>query len=286
MKFIFLFFVVLFTLSSLACEVTVAPKIIMIGDALTDDSFSFECSQETKSLINTFFANAKGSIKTTTIASLLENNNLIFSENEIQIINFKDLLVEQGHTNPSKLMTFSVPTAPKALRLTNNQILTITNFEPTSHGDLFKINVHENHLLKWTYDGVVHIEKTVKAYTVRKNIPAFTHNISSALFQEIEITPDLVNEYFTDINQMAYFENNKPLKENRPLRKSDFNPINIVRAGNTVEAQLDSENINVKFQAVSRNNGGLGDRVEVYNPKTSIKYNSKIVDFNKVVIEL
>jgi flagella basal body P-ring formation protein FlgA len=286
MKLFFLFSFFIFINSTFACVVSITPTVIIIGEGLTEDSFSIDCQNQTKTSVNGFFSSAKGLIKTTTITALLENESLVFNQTEINIINFKDLLLEKTQVNSNKISSYSIPNAPKVIKLENSQTYSITALESSTQGDKFKFNIYENNLLKWTYDGVVNIEKSVKAYTAVKAFPAFSNSVRSNSLIEVEVSPDSIHEYFTDIDKLAYFETNKPIKENRPLRKSDFNPINIVRAGNTVEAQLENNNIKVKFQVVSRNNGGLGDRVEVYNPKTNLKYNSKIIDFNKVVIEL
>ena len=85
---------------------------------------------------------------------------------------------------------------------------------------------------------------------------------------------------------LKFYKLNKPLRPGELLRQSDLNPINLVKAGSKTEVIIENELIKLKTYGISRNNGGVGEFVEVFHPQKNKKYQGKVIDLNKVLVEL
>src|SRR5690606_23128854 len=93
-------------------------------------------------------------------------------------------------------------------------------------------------------------------------------------------------DLFQNMGKIHFYQLNKPIKAGEVLKKSDLNPINLVRAGMTTEVFIENSLMKIKTHGISRSNGSLGDLVEVYHPQKRKKYHGKVIDINKVLIEL
>jgi len=70
------------------------------------------------------------------------------------------------------------------------------------------------------------------------------------------------------------------------LRQSDLNALSLVRAGVKTEVIIENELVKLKTSGISRSNGSLGEFVEVFHPQKNKKYLGKVIDINKVLVEL
>ncbi|HXH32064.1 MAG TPA: flagellar basal body P-ring formation chaperone FlgA [Bacteriovoracaceae bacterium] len=131
----------------------------------------------------------------------------------------------------------------------------------------------------------VDFRKMVKSYRLTAPLNSFADVTAHGLKEEyVESIPhtDLV----TDLSTLRFYKTNKPLKSGDLLRLSDLNAVNLVRAGLQIEVILENELIKVKTNGISRNNGALGDTVEVFQPQKNKKYQGRVIDVNKVLVEL
>jgi flagella basal body P-ring formation protein FlgA len=128
--------------------------------------------------------------------------------------------------------------------------------------------------------------KMVRAYRVQSPITAFSElgQASSLKEEYVESIPhiDLVSE--TD--NLRFYKSNKPLRPGTLLRQSDLQPIGLVRAGLKTEVILENQAVRIKTSGISRSNGSIGELVEVYQPQKNKKYQGKVIDVNKILVEL
>jgi flagella basal body P-ring formation protein FlgA len=90
----------------------------------------------------------------------------------------------------------------------------------------------------------------------------------------------------TDAETLRFFKSNKPLRAGELLRASDLNAQNLVRAGMRTEVILENEMVRIKTSGISRSSGGFGETVEVFHQQKNKKYQGKVIDNNKVLVEL
>ena len=128
-------------------------------------------------------------------------------------------------------------------------------------------------------------KKMVKALRVTSFQPAFSE-IFPTSFQEdfTEAVPH--TDLFSDVDQLKFYKLNKPLRAGDLVRRSDLNAINLVRAGSKTEVVIENKLIMLKTSGISRSNGGIGEFVEVFHPQKNKKYQGRVIDLNKVLVEL
>ncbi len=132
---------------------------------------------------------------------------------------------------------------------------------------------------------VASFKKLIKAYRVTSFHPAFAPIEVSHLKEElVEAIPytDLID----DLSSLRFFKTNKPIRPGDLLRSADLRGENLVRAGTRTEVLIENKMLKLKTFGLSRNNGSWGQLVEVFHPERNKKYLGKVIDINKVLVEL
>ena len=139
---------------------------------------------------------------------------------------------------------------------------------------------------KQTFFARADFRKMVKAYRLNTPLSSFSSlNGLSVLNEEyIEAIPH--TDLITDMDSLKFYKTNKPLRTGDILKRSDLNAINLVRAGLKTDVILENEMVRIKTQGISRSNGAIGDLVEVFHPQKNKKYQGRVIDVNKVLVEL
>jgi flagella basal body P-ring formation protein FlgA len=129
------------------------------------------------------------------------------------------------------------------------------------------------------------LKKFVKAYRVSSFHPAFAPIETSSLKEEfVEAVP--YTELVEDISTLKFFRTNKPIRSGEILRSADLKAENLVRAGARTEVLIENEMLRLKTTGLSRSNGAWGEFVEVFHQERNKKYQGKVIDLNKVLVEL
>ena len=128
--------------------------------------------------------------------------------------------------------------------------------------------------------------KMVKAYRLLSALPSFSSLNDPGLLKEEYIESIPQTDLITDMDTLRFYKTNKPLKAGEILKRSDLNAVNLVKAGLKTDVVLENQMIRIKTQGISRSNGTFGELVEVYHPQKNKKYQGKVIDINKVLVEL
>lgn len=127
--------------------------------------------------------------------------------------------------------------------------------------------------------------KMVRAFRFTASTNSFTAIDASMLREEyVESIPH--TELITDLEQLKFYRSNKPLRAGELLKLSDLNAVSLVKAGLKTEVVLENQMVRIKTHGISRNNGSIGELVEVFHPQKNKKYQGKVIDLNKVLVEL
>jgi CxxC motif-containing protein len=286
--FIALFFMLAAKLS-IACEVHLPQNLVILGES-ADFSQVIQhagCDEATIKSVNETLASVEGKMTSFQFAEMMKNSNVKIQPQFIQVQHLKNLVREQ-------LMI------PPGVQLRSSQAVNSPNYMVVAPGDRVEVqclgclygtqqtlNLNvvgfdgSNRALMVTAD----FKRMVRAYRVMGFHPAFSELQSSSLKEEyIESIPhtDLV----TNLETLKYFKINKPLKAGDVLRQSDLNALSLVRAGVKTEVIIENELVKLKTSGISRSNGTLGEFVEVFHPQKNKKYYGKVIDINKVLVEL
>ena len=129
-------------------------------------------------------------------------------------------------------------------------------------------------------------KKMVKAFKLISPVASFSSLTEGNLFVEEYIESIPHTNLVTDRETLKFYKTNKPLRTGDILKFSDLNAINLVRAGLKTDVVLENQMIRIKTHGISRGNGTIGELVEVYHPQKNKKYLGKVVDLNKVQVDL
>ncbi len=128
--------------------------------------------------------------------------------------------------------------------------------------------------------------RMVDAYRLRRAVPAFTGQLDVAMFEKVQTPQRSAGKYFQELPTLGYYKTNKSLRAGDLLREEDLIAQTLVKAGERVELFFENDLVRVKSHAVSRQNGGIGQRIEVWNQANGRKHTAKVIDQGKVVVEL
>lgn len=285
--FIALFFILAAKLS-IACEVHLPQNLVILGET-SDFSQVIQqtgCDETTMQLVNKTLASVEGKMTSFQFAEMMKTPVSI-QPNMIQVQHLKHLIREQ-------LMM------PPGVQLRSSDAVNSPNYIAVAPGD--RVDVQCTGCLFGTqqplnvnvigFDGSnrsltvkADFKKMVRAYRVLSFHPAFSEIASSSLKEEfVESIPhtDLV----TNLETLKFFKINKPMKAGDLLRQSDLNALSLVKAGVKTEVIIENELVKLKTSGISRSNGTLGEFVEVFHPQKNKKYLGKVIDINKVLVEL
>ena len=290
-KIILFFYFFVFHFSALACEVHLPSHLVTLSDNvnLHDVMAHSDCSQKTLEAVNQTLMEIDGKISNFRFEEILKSKNefVLIRPSQIKINHFKNLVREQV-------------TLPVGVHMGGHKTVNGNNFLTLEPGDQISVECIDcvfglNQVLLLKTSGIdgknslvpitADFRKMVKAYRISGFLPAFSEIVRHSLTEEyIESIPhtDLV----TNIETLKYFKTNKPIKAGELLRQSDLNAINLVRAGVKTEVIIENELLKLKTSGISRSNGSLGQFVEVFHQQKNEKYQGKVIDINKVLVEL
>lgn len=129
-------------------------------------------------------------------------------------------------------------------------------------------------------------KKMVKAFRLTAALPSFSSVNDMNILKEEYIETIPHTDLITDVDSLKFYKTNKPLKAGEILKKSDLNAVNLVRAGLKTDVVLENQMVRIKTSGISRGNGTIGELVEVYHPQKNKKYQGRVIDINKVLVEL
>jgi flagella basal body P-ring formation protein FlgA len=289
------FFLILLivTIPSLACEVFLPSTLVYVGQNVQQDSYLKikDCSNDAKEIVHQTLLNLNGKVSAFQLNEMLVQRGhpgINFRPQIIQVLHLSSIIREQIHL-PSGVMVKSTRAlnSPEVLQLAAGDKL-----EASCSSCLFGTHQPINLMIKG-FDGTnqsfiasADFKRMVKAFRVTQPISSFSEIQNKDLLKEEYVEAIPQTELITDFESLRFYKTNKPLRPGELLKRADLNAINLVKAGLKTEVIIENAVVRIKTEGISRNNGSLGDIVEVYHPQKNKKYQGKVVDINKVFVEL
>lgn len=290
-KILFLFLVFFTSTISWACEIHLPEHILILGEKadLSKLIASTECATNIISELNETLNNVDGKVSHFQLSEMLKSKNLMakIQPNLIQIQHFKNIVRDQI-------------SMPIGIQMKSSEAVNANNFLALNFGDRIEVNcvgclfgsqqpINLNVLgLNGTKNSLIikaDFKKMVKAFRITSFHPAFSEISKSSIVEDFtESIPH--TDLFSHVELLKFYKLNKPLKPGELLRQSDLHAINLVRAGSKTEVIIENDLIKLKTYGISRSNGGIGEFVEIFHPQKNKKYQGKVVDLNKVLVEL
>lgn len=291
-KYTMLFLIVaLLSAQAISCEIHLPEHMVILGDHadLTSSATHTACTEEVLIDLNETLKSVDGKISHFQLSGFMKNKNhdVQIRPNLINVQHLKSLIREQ-------MML------PSGVHLNSSEAVNSPDFITLNYGEKVEVacpnclfgsqqplNVSIQGLDGNTRTLTVRADfrKMVKAYKVTTFHPAFSDIQSSSLKEEyVEVIPhtDLV----TNLETLKFYKLNKPVRPGELLRQADLNPLSLVKAGMKTDVIIENNLVKLITSGISRSNGYLGEYVEVFHPQKNKKYQGKVIDINKVLVEL
>lgn len=274
-----------------ACEVYLPAHLVILGETTNfEQSIKHTgCSSEALQEISTTMNSVEGKISAFQFSDILKSKN--------HIVAVQPALMQVQHLNHLVREQIMLPAG---IQLRSSEAINAANFLVLAPGDRIEIQCvgclygsqQPLNINVIGFDGTnkavtvkADFKKMVKAYRVLGFHPAFSPITATSLKEEfVESIPH--TDLITNLETLHFFKLNKPVRSGELLRLSDLNALNLVKAGLKTEVIIENEHVKLKTQGISRSNGTLGEFVEVFHPQKNKKYQGKVIDINKVLVEL
>lgn len=277
--------------AAFACDISMPYRLVVMSEDYSGQSpvNTSNCSEETVREFHKTLADLEGRIPSQQLTDMMASKNHVvrIDQHMVQVQNLKTFMRDQ-------LMI------PAGVHVKNTSVSNTSNFLALAPGDQLQVSCtaclwgtrQPINVSVAGFDGsrkdliaVADFGKMVRAFRLIKPLNSFSEITVYDIKEEFtEAVPH--SEFISDVENMKYYKTNKPLKSGELLRLSDLNAVNIVRAGSKTDVILENALVRIKTSGISRGNGAYGDTVEVYHPQKNKKYLGKVIDNNKVLVEL
>lgn len=122
---------------------------------------------------------------------------------------------------------------------------------------------------------------------VAKNSLAVNNQALSPNDFEIKTVESIRPErFFTDSENLPFYKLNKPIAQGTALENTDITPINLVTTTQPVQVIIKSNDMLLSGMAQALRPGKMGEMIQLRNTTSQKTILGKVIDFNKVLIEL
>ncbi len=292
MLFSLLFNISLASDATTKCFIKSSPVLLFIENNIfnyKDVVQNSDCPEEIKQQFSTFASQASGILTEQKINHYIQRNNIYINliPSTVNIKQVVDLLHKDVLNDNSYFLR-------NLKQLSDNKVLMLTqehkiNLECENCNNTGTKNVKlviSNGTEKRAYWLTLELLRKRIALRAKETISPFTSLSSQNLFEKVEVPLEENVELFTNVEQLMFYQTNKTIKKGQFLTNADLNANILVRAGRKVHVEIIKNKLHLKTIGVSHSSGKINELIEVQNPETRKKYLAKIIDENKVLLEL
>lgn len=292
---LFLFFFS-FAANSTECSIETFSKIYRIykEQAIQTKDYVVQsnCEDEILNKLSVLLTSAEGTIGTDFLKNEIKKDfpqiELTFSLNKISLLDLSEALKEKlaSGANLSFLQTRSLNGLSTLGLVEGEQMRVICDSCQTLGEKTIKVDIvnpiKNSNRAAWFNSKVMAKIKVVKA---SRNISFQQKNLNPQDFYIDEVNTMSADNSLTTLDNIQFYKSNKTIMQNSVVSIADLQSINLVNYGTPVQVSLLNQNISLQKSAMPLRSARFGDIVELKGPNNK-NLSGKVVDFNKVVIEL
>jgi flagella basal body P-ring formation protein FlgA len=280
------------SLNTLACEVILPGQVVVLGaDPSGFVITTKNCTDAFRNDLHQLLTDVDGKITSVQISEMLSTKGhgpANFTPYLVHVRQLKSLLRERLEL-PAGIQVKSTRgvNSPNIIALNAGDQLEI-DCASCLYGQqqALRVNVRSFDGSSRSIEAMADFRKMVRAYEFTVIAPAFSDIRPKEMLKEVYVESLPHTDLVTDMDQLKFFKTNKPIRPGELLKRSDLNALNLVRAGSKTEVVIENTMVRIKTHGISRSNGTLGELVEVYHQQKNKKYSGKVIDHNKVLVEL
>ena len=209
--------------------------------------------------------------------------------NEIEIQSIASQVQNKIDLPPKwKLTNIKLLSNKRVITLNKNQSINFTCGQCNSTGEKnikFEISSYDKNIPQHEWMTAILKIKT-KVLIAEKNIIANGRSLKAQDFSFNSIDTTSPSSYFTDVSQLKFFKVNRSINPGTPLKTRQLTPINLVKAGVPTQIMFFGDSLKLYGKAMPLRAGKLGEIIRLRNSKSGHNITGKVIDFNKVKVEL
>jgi flagella basal body P-ring formation protein FlgA len=126
----------------------------------------------------------------------------------------------------------------------------------------------------------------IKVFKAKRSLSFQQKHLEVDDFYSEEIFVGNPDNILTSLDNIQFYKANKNILQGAVVSNLDLQAVNLVSFGTPVNVTLKNQNINLHRTAMPIRSALYGDVIELRNPNNNKIIAGKVVDYNKVVIEL
>ncbi|MCF8057995.1 MAG: flagellar basal body P-ring formation chaperone FlgA [Bacteriovoracaceae bacterium] len=287
-----LVFINLFLSSSMACEVR-GPKLILWDKSKTGSrpaaALSFKnCNDKDIEKIQSFTSDFEGTLSSRIFQS--ETGIKVSMTNIIKIDSLESFLNDRVDKNREWrfINTSLVGTNESIVTVNEGQSINVDCSLCKNTGEK-NVKIELRDPIKGSYKAFWSkgdLAAKTTALVCLDNLNVNNQPLSPRFFREKITYSTRPDQFFTSAPQTVFYKLNKAKVKGEAIHFQDLTPVNLVKMGNPVTVILRNESLSLEGSAIPGQSGRLGERIRLKNVRTQKTIIGKVIDFNKVEVEL
>ena len=293
--FLFLLFFSL-DLCASDCEIQLFSKVYRMasGQALQarDIIQNSNCSPEISNKLSALVSNSEGSVGSDFLKTELKKEfpdiNINFSNKKLSLLDFNEALRDQLLPNSNLYFTQarSLNGVSSLGLVEGEQMRSVCDScqsfgEKTIKIDISNVVANTTRTL-WFSSKIMAKVKVVKA---NRSISFQQKALDPKDFYYDEVLTMSPDNALTSLDNIKFYKSNKTILQNAIVSNLDLQPVNLVNYGTPASVVLINSNISLQKTAMPLRSARFGEMIELKGPNNK-NIAGKVVDYNKVVIEL
>ncbi|MCP4913664.1 MAG: flagellar basal body P-ring formation protein FlgA [Oligoflexia bacterium] len=292
-KVLFSTFTLLASYTTFACNIQSFDKVVVLSNSPLNSLESLiaktDCDAQT---INSFvqaIQKTKGTINSRIVSEII-NKEIMLKPNTIRVSHINQIVKDRILSGSDRY--FFVDNTSRAvdsvIGLTSEESLSVkcNNCKTTGNKNI-QMSVYNplsGKNKKYWITGRNLIK--AQALVARRNISFSETSLSKSTFELKEVYSDKPEQFFVNPSKLVFYKVNKPIKKGAPLKFNDLHSIYLIQSGKPATVLFKNNSLSLSSIAMPLRSARFGETVPLKNQKTKKTIIGKVVDFNKVVVEL
>ncbi len=277
--------------NTFSCEIETFQNLVFLkkSNLKVDHVFkSTTCSDKINKSIIEYLSEAEGALDSNYLQKVFKNSFKIIFPQRITVRNLDDLL--RSNLDFKKNYKWFTKTESKnqyTFGYDNEDVIkTLCHHCETTGIKNLQIIINRfdgNRHALWLRGKVL---SSVTAFISKRDLPALhTINLLRDFKKEIYFT-EHPQKFASSKDELVYSKLSRSINRGTAIQRNQIIPMKLVKAGAIVNLDLKHKSLRLSSKAAAISSGKLNDIIRVRNLKTGRIVQGKIVDFNKIEVEL
>lgn len=277
------------TTAALGCFIETHDQVIILnqGDDFSALIKNSDCNSDIQERFVEFARNAQGTITTQTFNKIFPNTTL--RPARVQFHSLNDQMTMHGLLPQNgQILTANRLSDSAFIALRNDQRFDLECPACNSVGEnTVKLTIRDQlgqrHATKWFK---VRVGVPTRAYVATKVHQASLNALDATGFEVKTIVSDRPQELAAADIPLHFYKVARTISPGEELKRSHISPVQLVRPGVEAHVTVNDNGIQIKGIATPLSFGVYGETIKLKNNRSSRTILGKVVDHNKVIVEL